>query len=113
MSIFTVINNQAIVSNVTSGTDNYVGAIRFTSNGSAIANSTFTAGTWANGLQFNPSGALCVVNATGGIPAINSTLNGLKFDGNGSVCISTSPMVTYNNGLPMDASGSLSVNLIP
>jgi len=113
MSIFTITNNQAVLTNVTSGTDNYIGGMRFAPNGSAIANATFTAGTWVNGLQINPSGAICVANTTAGLPAINQTLSGMKFDGNGSVCVSLNPMVTYNNGIPMDANGSVSVNLIP
>ena len=113
MSIFTVVNNQVVLTNVTNATDTYIGGMRFAANGSTIANGTFTAGTWANGVQLNPSGAVCVINATAGIPAINTTINGMKFDGNGSICISTGSMVTYNNGLPLDVNGSLSVNLIP
>lgn len=113
MSIFTVTNNTAVLTGAQAATDNFIGGMRFSANGSAVSDGTFTAGTWVNGLQINPAGAICVTNSTLGIPATNTTLNGMRFDGNGSICVSVNPMVTYTNGLPMDANGSLSVNLIP
>jgi hypothetical protein len=113
MSIFTVTNNTAQLTATQDATDNFIGGIRFSANQSAVANGTYTVGTWANGIQLNPAGAVCVTNATLGIPAINSTSNSLIFDGNGSICASISSMVTYSNGLPMDANGALCVNLIP
>lgn len=113
MAIFSVINNVAQVTNATAATDNFIGGIRFAISQAAVCNSIFTAGTWANGFQLNPSGAVCTVNATAGLPLPNTSLNGLKFDSNGSLCVSTNAMVTYANGLPLDANGALTVNLIP
>lgn len=114
MSIFTITNNVAQLTASQTGTDNFIGGIRFSATGAAVANSIYAAGgTWVNGLQINPTGYLCVYNATGGLPATKTTSNGLIFDGNGCVCSSTNAMVSYCNGLPLDANGALCVNLIP
>lgn len=58
-----------------------------------------------NGLRFDASGNLCIVDGTG---AVNNFVNGLPFDSSGNLMVNSSgTAVSYQNGLPFDSGGRL------
>lgn len=60
------------------------------------------------GLTVDSNAALCLVDATAGLPAGTSVQNGLPLSG-GYLCTSTGAVATYTNGIPMAANGAVCV----
>lgn len=63
---------------------------------------------YSQGLPVDANGVLCLVDATGGMPAGVRYLNGFPLAPTG-LCTSSNPMATYNNGIPMAANGAVCV----
>lgn len=79
----------------------------FTGNALRTTSTPSGATTFANGLKWDSTGALCVTaEATAVAPLV--TLSGILLDSTGAVVLTQSAPVVWANGLPQAMSGALS-----
>lgn len=107
MSIFTVSSNQVqFTTEAVSASDTFIGGIRFAPDGKVRA-STDAAAFYNGGIPQTGTGQVCVVDATGGLPAGTVFVNAIPVSADNKVCCSTGVAASYNNGTPYAANGAI------
>lgn len=105
-----IINNQvALTSDADVSTDVFLGGVRYENSATPKVRATTVSGQYqANGLSFDATGRVFYTDATAGLPAGTTFAGGLPFSPSGALCVSSGAVSTWGNGIPFAANGAVS-----
>jgi len=105
-----IINNQvALTSDADDLSDVFLGGVRYENSATPKVRATTVSGQYqANGLSFDATGRVFYTDATAGLPAGTTFAGGLPFSPSGALCVSSGSVSTWGNGIPFAANGAVS-----
>lgn len=107
MALFPIVSEAVRLSTAAPAvTDNFNNGVLLDA-GATVCRASLTGGAqYNNGLLMTSAGQVVYVDATVSLPAGTQYTNGLPLSG-GALCISTGPVATYSDGIPMAANGAV------
>jgi len=105
-----IIDNQvALTSDADDLSDVFLGGVRYENSATPKVRATTVSGQYqANGLSFDATGRVFYTDATAGLPAGTTFAGGLPFSPSGALCVSSGAVSTWGNGIPFAANGAVS-----
>ena len=104
MSLLPLTSGRVQMTNTNSGSVYQNG---FKMNGASVVSSAGAHSAFNQGLSFDSSDGLRILDSTAGLPAGVTWQNGLPLSSSGQLCVSTNAVSTFTDGLPLDSSGAV------
>lgn len=104
MSLLPVTNGRVLATLTNSGSV-YQNGVKM--NGANVVISSGALDEYANGVSFDNTDGLRIVDATAGLPAGAVWANGVPLSSTGQLCVSTNAVATFSNGMPLDSNGAV------
>lgn len=105
-----IIDNQvALTGDADAASDVSLSSLRLENSATPKVRATTVSGPYqANGISYDATGRLFYVDATAGLPAGTTYAGGLPFNSSGALCVSSDAASTWVNGVPFAANGAVS-----